>query len=318
MKLSNAQRWLLAGAVLSGVVGLGIAWRAKQARLSAEAELAELRSQRVVQEQRQVRVRAERAAIVAEETESRAVRQPTTAPALAQTPKHAGVEKVGEFSGRLKEAAEDPHVQNTDARMQREFWRSGLRDFFRTMRFTPQQVERFLDIEMRRYARSLDVETVGRARSLARDDAAVVALNAEIGKSHSAEMRAEFGDGMNERLMTFRETNWSRNIAAGFGGMATMAGMPIDAAQGEQLLAAIVAATERNTLGRIETPCRIDWRVVDQQAKQILSAEQWNLFRTTEAPGHHGGGTRFVTELNDVLLQAARQEEAAARQRPGG
>ncbi len=295
-------------AVLVGGVAVTVAWQAASAREAVRVEIAALRAQRQ-------QMLPEAAALVGEQALVKAevvLPPPVGAPAAAAKEESATTShsRAGEFSARLMTEADDPAHQNREVVMQRENMRLENDGFFSALKFSPEQVERFLDIEAVSFGRRVDVGTVMKARGLARDDEALMTLHGQIEDDFERDIRSEFSDEVWSKFDKYRETAWARNVAAGFAGIALLADMPIDAEQGAQLLAVIVDATARGSDASIRYPCRIDWDAVDAHAKRFLTPSQWELFRSVESPGVAGGGARFVTRLNDAFLTAIKEEEA--------
>ncbi len=317
------RRWvILVVAAVVGAGALGVAWRAEQLSAAAGVELAASQARTADLRAKIGRLQAERAANIRErnvlagrvkdaERESAAARAATAVEAAAKAA--ALAKQQGEFSAWIWRTREHPAVQSADALSQREHWRWGNRAFFQAMAFTPQQVERWLDVEVCEYLQRTDVDTAAKALGLAPDDPVVAKFNGDIAADYERSLKAEFGESAWERWEAFRQERQAWKLAGGFGAMAAMAGVPIDTRKGELLARAILDATERTPKGEINNPCLIDWAKVDAQARTFLTGAQWELFRSAEAPGEGGGGSRFMSDVNQVLWKASRQDEAAGR-----
>lgn len=304
-------RWKVGVSLFALVVGGAstvVTWHAVQAREAALADLAALRAHREKLQARAAMSLSEQLLAKTESSSSRSVPAHPVAAAPAPTP--GPRPRAGEYSARLMAEAEDPVQQNHELVKHREDMAWNYRAFFLEMKFSPEQIERFLDIDAMIFGRSLDVHTVMRAKGLALDDDAAKTLQTKIEGEYERAVQGEFGDDVWSKFDQYRQTSWPRNMAAGFAAMATLADMPLDAQQGAQLAAAMAEATTRAPDGSIREPCRVDWDRVDDRAKLFLTPAQWQLFRLMESPGAGGGGARFVTQLNDAFLRAVRAEEA--------
>lgn len=319
MKRMSPRQLGLLGVVATTIGALGVMWKNASAIRRTQSELTawRMRGDDAVEELRRTRQRLAGLNVRRSEIEAKAAAEKEIDAARAATARgataSASVRKPapGEFSGRLKEARDDLAVQNSDAVRQREAWRWSYTAFFRARNFSADQVERFLDGEARGYLKAVDLETVARAQGLADGDAAVAAVRERDAREYEYEMKELLGAQGWQAWHDYRQTNWARGVAGAFGGMATLAGLPISTVQGEQLTCIIVEASRRNDRGVIDRPMFVDWERVDVLSKAVLTEAQWNLFRTAEAPGSGRGGSRFVTRLNAVLFEAAAKEAAA-------
>lgn len=304
---------LIAIALTAGGSGGVVTWQAVSAREAALADLAALRAHRLKLQARAAAPLADLSVSIAEPRSS----APAPIPPLpaAPVPDPAPRPRAGEFSAQLMAKADDPVHQNHDMMLHRQDRLWDYRAVFIESKFTPEQIERFLDIDSAIYGRLLDVQTVMRAKGLASDDGAVKTLAADIETDFKRSVQREFGEEVWAKFDQHRQTSWPRDVAAGFAGIAGLANMPLDAQQGAQLTAAIIDATTRAPDGSIQEPCRVDWEKVDARAKLFLTPSQWHLFRTVESPGVGGGGARFVTQLNDAFLSARRKEESGPEPR---
>ena len=304
----------ITGFIIMGAMGattIGITWKTAHGTHDIEIELAALAARHawVAADLRRAETRiaaAEQDRIALTLALEKLEKLNQTAPAVPVT--SAVAANRGRFDGSLqKETRNHPAVQNADSAAQRANWKWGYEAMFRTLRFSPEQIERYLDIEEKHYSEELNVLTASRAYGLPDRDPVVLALMREVEGAYEAAQRELVGADGYEPLQELRRAHLAQGLARGLGGMATMANMPLTAEQGEQIARIVVNATRRNASGVLVTPCDIDWDVVDAQTRAVLTEVQWKLFRTTEPPG---GPARFVAQLNRAFMQAQEAETA--------
>jgi hypothetical protein len=183
-------------------------------------------------------------------------------------------------------------------------------EFFLRRNLSPEQIERFLENRMRLEEFSLDLDTAVQAEPGGKDAARTLRQRSKA--DYEAALQANLGQENYQALLEYERTAWVRGVVVNtFAGGAALAGVPLTPEQGERLLHAALAATGNDTSTRGEELARlIDWELLDAQARQILTPEQFAYFRNAASPGVNKSRWEY-----EIAAAATRAREAEARMR---
>lgn len=179
---------------------------------------------------------------------------------------------------------------------------------FRTLGLTGESVKKFQDIYIKREATRMDLSEVLRTKHTTEDRAAVEKLKAAAEADYVAEQHTLLGDAGYEKLRQYDWFSGWRNMVSAIAGMAAVEHVPFSAAQADALVQAMVDAGTHPVINGVATGEGIDWKKVDDQARAILSPEQFVVFSTMD-PGPTRGGL-----LQDRLYELANMANKADTQ----
>jgi hypothetical protein len=98
-------------------------------------------------------------------------------------------------------------------------------------------------------------------------------------------------------------------------GGAALAGLPLTADQGDRLLKAALAATGNDSSASGEQLVhQMDWEMLDAQAQQILTAEQFAFFRRTDPPSEYA--LRWKYQIDAAAARAQQADGEKSRPKP--
>jgi hypothetical protein len=182
-------------------------------------------------------------------------------------------------------------------------------DFFRQMRLTPEQIQKFQHNHVARHERRMDLA----GASWQMDEAGkrtVAELQKKADADYEAAQAELLGPEGYRQLQEYLRTMSVRNsLIRGFAGSATMAGIPLSGEQSDGLMAAAIAAVPNGaTLPSDHLLGSIDWKTFDAKAREILTPAQFKLFMT-ETPSV-GYQSHWKYRL-DAAVTRAKQAESA-------
>jgi len=305
-------RWIGATVILVAVSGASL-WHAHDS-------IVAVRSRVTAAESRRIRARA---AIHDASDRRRAARQASVA---LKTAVPAGGEKrpdhaqraARDWNGEAKafEAqVKDPKAQLARLAVAKLHLREKFGPFYRKIGLTPDKMAALEDIEATYDERNQDIYYAAVAQHLDNDDPAVKELYGEAARERIAAEKKVLGREGRAELAEYQRTLPIQDFVAGFDGLATVSGEPLNEAQKQQLVTAIVQ-TIPDFKANKSAPANlmgVDWSQVDAAAAAILSPRQFELLQTQDPPTYSaGGGGRFWSALNKSLSDAKKADTNAA------
>lgn len=302
MKLSPAPL-LFAVAALAGF----IAWRTHVADILRSSQTAALRLRRTESETRIAAMtdRLARAAKSSDEYRARLAVPSAEKPA----PPPPATPARRDLSRLIDDSPELQNLQLASRRAQLEITYS---PFYRAAGLTAEQIQLFEQNLLYREERMADLRASATRAHTDLRDPVYQKLYASIAADYDSAQRAALGEAGASQLADYERTAPARETVSALAGATAMAGLPLDAAQAEQLTRAIDAATLKPSAGSGWSAPTVDWRAVQEQAKAFLSSSQLTFIATTEAGGPRNSGGRFMPALHAAIDVAAREESAAS------
>lgn len=167
---------------------------------------------------------------------------------------------------------------------------------FRSLALTPEQVETFQTLTIRREEQAMDLTAIVRQQGLGYDDPSVAALREKADDEERAARLALLGPEGYHRLQEYLRTLPVREIVDALAGVAAVSGMPFSAEQSARLTQRLASASSRYQSGGAADIESIDWDAADRLAQAILSPEQFVLYETVEPEGRGGRFSGRVTQ----------------------
>lgn len=132
---------------------------------------------------------------------------------------------------------------------------------------------------------------------------------------YEAAQQATLGTDHYQALLEYERTTWVRNVVVNsFAGGAALAGLPLTAEQGDRLLKAALAATGNDTATSGDSLVRrIDWEMLDLQAQQILTPEQFAFFRNAQPAIGYPSRWNYQIDAAAERAQKAEAEKSPAK-----
>lgn len=278
--MSPCRRTIFASGVFaSALLALGLWWHAARSHQETEAALTTLQSAKP----------ALTAALKREELRIALASRTATDPASASTAGPAASPASAKPPPDMAEiVAIDPALQLLELRRQRGLMMQDFRDFFQDEGLSPVEIETFTANWILRSERTLDLRGAAYTQDAA-GQATVNALVKQASADYEAAQLALLGPERAARMQTYLQTAPLRNMAVkAAAGSAALAGIPFSPEQGRRLEQAAVAAHRYETTTSAGVTSRfavLDWQVLDEQARQILTPRQFYLFTTSELRG---------------------------------
>jgi hypothetical protein len=298
--------YTLAAALL--VIALGIWVDAARARWRAEAKLGSLATRRdaLAREIRDRTHRLETEAALTADAAPQATKN--VASTVAPVAKKA---LVGRAAAMPDPLTNDPKLQTLELQRLRAGVALDYGEFFRIRGLPPAQIEKFLENKAKRVELDLDLDLAATGQDAAGKRATRTMRQRGEADYQAAQMEA-LGPENYRALLDYERTLLVRNgIVNGLAGSAALAGLPLTAEQGDRLFqAALAAAGNDPAMSGFELARRIDWQLLDAQAQQILTPEQFTLFRSV-APQNESL-SRFSLQT-DAAVARARLTEVESR-----
>jgi hypothetical protein len=292
------------------VVGAGMAWIVARRQQAAAAALTTLAENRKSLESAIGRAEARlRAADAAKSATA-------PAPSPAAQPKPASVAKKNPddtLPNEVELITSDPKLELLELDRQRAEVMLSYGQFFGDFGLAPDKVAKFRENRVAWYERLVDLN--GAAGTMDEASQRTIARLKEEAKAEYEAKQAELlGPADYARLQEYDRTVMVRSgIVDGLAGSAAVAGIPLTARQGDQLLQAAVELLGNFT--REQSPealQRLDWSAFDAKAREILTPEQFALFSSAAAPTL-GGGLRWKLQLEAAAARAMQTDPTIGR-----
>ena len=188
-------------------------------------------------------------------------------------------------------------------------------EFFHRRNLSPAQIERFLENKILSDELDLDLG-IAVAPGDAAGKSAASTLRQRGKADYEAAQRTTLGNQNYEALLEYERTAWLRNVVVNtLAGGGALAGLPLTAEQGDRLLKAALAAAGNDSSASGEQLVRqMDWEMLDAQAQQILTADQFAFFRRTDPPGEYA--SRWKYQIDAAVARAQQAEAEKSRPKP--
>jgi hypothetical protein len=177
-------------------------------------------------------------------------------------------------------------------------------EFFGSQRLSPAQIERLIEAKLKLEELAMDLDALGRTQD-ATGRQAMATMERQAAMEHDAILNETLGPEGSRALLEYERTQpWRRTIVNGFAGVAALAGTPITAEQGKQLLQAALEATPSDlNPENPNTLSALDLAALDAQARRILSPAQFDFFSGLNS-------WRTSLEQQSVMRKVREGEEA--------
>lgn len=209
----------------------------------------------------------------------------------------------------------DPKLEVLELQRQRLALHGDYGYFIHAARLSPEQIRKWEELWVKRSERWMDLASAGRAQ----DDAGrqtVAALQQRSTNEYHIAMAELLGADGHRRLLDYERTIPLRNIVVnGLAGVAALEGFPLTDQQGEQLMQALIASGGADVGGKAQDLTGIDWTAVEEQARRILSAEQFALYKNS-APAT-SFSSRWEAQLQATIRRAREADAVTAEPKPG-
>lgn len=207
----------------------------------------------------------------------------------------------------------DPHLQLLNSKARRAALKVTYTPLFQKLGLSETQTQAIEDAMILHEEQRYDLIVVVRQQGLSMQEPAISKLFGDL-ETQYAQTRAQLlGVTGNKELQEFERTAILRELVSGSVGSATVAGVPFTSAQAEKLVQLIAASTpEFQKIHSAIDIANIDWEIVDAQAREILSPEQFTAFQTLESQSLRFTASRQLTRLDTMITQAAEAERAEA------
>lgn len=233
---------------------------------------------------------------------------------------------AAELEKKLVEArqqGERPATQRLQLEERRAGLRPDYRQFFEKLRLSPAQIERFVEINLKRFAADMDISALVKQGVVAGSDPAVATLRADVKAEQDTAYRELLGESGFQQLEEEWRTEVAKGLVKGFAGMAVLEGVPFTAAQLQQLVQIVANAdSSYRAGGRVSySMATIDWDLVDAQVRPLMSEAQWVLFNNSA--NLWAGYNWAYSRCRSAIEKAAQADTAAlkvaqAAKPPGG
>jgi hypothetical protein len=184
--------------------------------------------------------------------------------------------------------------------------RAGYRVFFRTLGLRADQIATFLKIANRREEQNLDIRKTMQSQKLAYTDPALVALRDRAEAEYQSSIENLLGGSGAKQLEGFEQTMMVRDLVTALAGRTTLEGAPLSARQCNELVQAFANASSSYLQGKPASPDTIDWEILGDRARAILSETQYGVFKTFETGAYGPAMSRLTT----AIVQAAADDRA--------
>lgn len=192
---------------------------------------------------------------------------------------------------------------------------------FRQLRLSPTQADALVDLVLRDDEEIQDISATVRTQGYSRGDPAIGKLTEQANIDFAAAERALLGDEGAGQAKEYERSAPLRDLVAGIAGGATLMGTTFSAEQLEKLVRILAASNADFQAGKPAISLTIDWEVVDAQAREILSEEQFHLFQTVEVAGPNRGSSRasaqFEALIGRVLAEEKKRGQPTTSKPPG-
>lgn len=300
----KTRNFLLGVSLLACALSGTLAWRAHVTARAASAERERLVAERAKAEAR--RHARERAS--AELADSLAKAEAALAAAKAQKARTSPATKPteppkGNASFDPSELmAKDPKLQAMSIAAKRARFETVYGPLLRALRLTPVQVARLGEARAKFDELQQDMTMVMSDKGLGPRDPAVVRLRQQAADELRAAQLEILGVEGVSKLEAYEGTLPARAITERFAGAMAVADRPMTAEQAERLTQIMAEAGSLAPGTTRLDPASIQWATVDRRAAEVLSPEQFSLFKRIEPIG--GGASRWIAQFNRALQDA--------------
>lgn len=211
--------------------------------------------------------------------------------------------------GLLDFARNDPRLWNDFIQSKRAELGRLHAPFFQRLNLTATQQERFKDILAADIARGSDIGAAADAQGLSQSDPAIQALRENAEKQRKAELAELLGPVGFRELDAFERALPVRGFVDGLAIQLALSA-PVSEQQANQLERVLAETNEAYRAGKPADPRVVDWDAVDARAREILSPEQFAVWKRGLAHNMFGG-SRQSQELQKVYERALRRATKA-------
>ncbi|ACB76070.1 hypothetical protein [Opitutus terrae] len=308
---------------------VGVGWRessrARETRAAVTARQRDnLRISAAIAAAEQRRAAAESEA--AAQQNRREALEHANAPKPPTEPKPGSFDPVVHYR-KMRERERDPKVQAVRLAALQAGDRVNYGTLFRRLGLSPEQIDKFSRIMLRRREQVWDLhdvldEAAAQGPVAKETQAAVAKLRAEAKAECESAQRELLGELGYRELREYERSLPARTTVSDIAGAAVLAGSPFSVQQAEQLTAIVANASSDYREGRVASDRTIDWTAADAQARGVLSAEQWEFFRAVDPPTSPGGRFRggHAQQLMERIARAEEEREKSGTTvvAPGG
>ena len=153
----------------------------------------------------------------------------------------------------------------------------------------------------------MDLTAAAHAQGLSLEDPAVSKLRAQLFAEHEQQQRALLGDKGYHELQGYERTLAPRELMRSLAAVAVVEGVPFSPQQIEQLIGLAASASSGYRKGGTAGTIDVDWDLVLEQSRSLLSERQFALVKSSEPPG----GGIFHARWNAELVKATRGAKKA-------
>lgn len=180
----------------------------------------------------------------------------------------------------------------------------------RQLGLSTEQAAAFQDNYIGRVEARMDLADVVRTQGKSASGGAVEALEREAETAYASKQRALLGESGYQQLQDYDRTSSIRGMVGAIAGAAVLEQAPFTPDQADRLVRAIANASESYRRGGVVNSADVDWEIVDQQARTILSPAQFAVFNSMD-PGPTRAGL-LQTRMYSLVARATAAERAAA------
>lgn len=214
----------------------------------------------------------------------------------------------------LLEWLEDPKVQVLYNANERAGLAQTYGPFFQSHHLSPAQIDKLSDLIVRSRAHTFDMSEINRTKGIPFNDPAMVAQRQQGEAEVQAGMTEVLGASGYAELKDYARALEIHTFVGKIAGTAAVEGMPITLEQADALTQVLANACPMYAMGGPANLSRVDWKVAEAKAQDILSPQQIKLLHA-DAPGV--GPSRSRVELGNAVYRAISEMRAAGRL-PGG
>ena len=206
----------------------------------------------------------------------------------------------------------DPKAQVARFAVEKMRLHQKFEPFYRKLGLSAEKIAALEEAEAVYDEKNQDIYYAAIAQQLDNDDPAVKQLYGQAARERTAAEKSILGRPAQAEFAEYRRMLPVQEFVAGFDGLATISGEPLNEAQKQQLMRAVGQAIPDFGTNKKATPnmMEVDWSRVDAAAAAILSPTQLELLQTQDPPG--SGQGRFWGTLNKLLNDAKKAETHAA------
>jgi len=312
---------IVIGVIFAGAAG--VAWNVARGTREADAAFAAV-AQKEAWTNAQIRLTEKRLdAAESEAARLRAVlaglqegKAPGPAvPPLRPTPTSISEQELAKKLAEFHEQVSKPIGQVQRLAQQGAKTASVYRPLFGTLRLSPAQTEKFIEIDLKSFEHSMDLEAVVGQGIVSRKDPVIAKLKAEAKAEEDASYRELLGEDSYQRLQEYRRGSVAWDLIQEFAAAAVMAGAPFTAPQLEQVVQVVANASSSYRSGQAVELDGIDWDIVDAQVRELMSSAQWEFFKMEK---YNRGYSQFLGAIRKAVQADMASKVAPPAKAPGG